>query len=120
MLWGILIALFGTPSAGVSSLVAHLACLPFILAGMAATMHSFGRPSGIAVAIFLIVTALLLVVTSIGFAPGERACEASMLSLELSETVAFRCKAVVAVLFGIMWLALGVAVSMHVAKTRKG
>ena len=116
MLWGLLMALFATPSAGVSVLVVCLASLPFILAGVAATMQSFGRPTCKAVQWFLGVIALLVLVTRLGFGPSVQTCEAS---IYLSEAYDPNCTAVAAVAAATMWLAFGVAFCTYVARSRE-
>lgn len=116
--WGLLIAAFGTPSAGVSPLVVYIACLPFILSGMAVTMHSFGRPTRRAVISFLTTTAILLPLTGIGFGPAQGACEATSYVLGLFEPTTANCTSAVAAALAIVWLTLGVAFFAYVFKSR--
>jgi len=117
--FGLLIAAFGAPSPGVSLHVAYIACLPFILGGMASALHCCGRTSRVAYAFFLSAITILLFATGYGPEPTERACAQWVNSLELPGWSAERCKSVAAACLGTLWLGLGVAFFAYILKPSK-
>ncbi len=103
----ILMAIHGTPSAGVPQRVAYAACAAFLLAGVTLSAQAFGFARVAKWVAPLIVVALAGIASWIGFAPGERECASSFSFFGLGSSGVASCKPAFAIAAILIWVFFG-------------